>query len=586
MNVMGMDPDSSPALPPRLSVRGSALCGLLVALAAISGLVLLAGACLDSSATYDEVAYLRVAARWWRTGEQAEITRMGSPLLFWKLQQVPVLWVLDHAGRRTWVDDPIGHQRDLLPLVRLGSLWIWLTALGLAAGWSRWAYGPKAMALAAWLFALSPNLIAHGALATMELPLVATTTAMCWFFWRFLESQRRRWLWASATMGGLALSCKYTALLFPPLLAVAWWLGRRQARPRAVLAMAREAAAGMLVFVLVMLIANFVITGFARMPLSTTQGDHPSIPRLLGGAGARLAGWAYETPVPQDWVGFATQMHHQASGGPSYLWGERRTCGWWYYYLVALAVKVPLAFWLLATARLALVRGGDGNGAERSHVNLLPAVAVLYLLFTLAGSSRNYGVRYLLPLAPLAIVWVSGMAEYRAFSARAAVVAGLAGYAIAVGVIHPHELTYFNVLAGGPIGGRHVLADSNLDWGQGLKSLYRLQKDRPEFQQITLYYFGDTDPAHYGVAGQCHVINAHDEHAGVPALATVSTPYLAVSASLQFGPWGPPGFFRVLDLLEPIRLTDDTTIAVYRTAALAALLQARRSDGRTGTIAR
>ena len=67
------------------------------------------------------MAYLRVAARWWRTGNQAEITRMGSPLTFWKLQQVPVLWLLDHAGRRGWIDDPIGHQRELLPLVRLGS---------------------------------------------------------------------------------------------------------------------------------------------------------------------------------------------------------------------------------------------------------------------------------------------------------------------------------------------------------------------------------------------------------------------------------------------------------------------------------
>ena len=69
----------------------------------------------QSSATYDEVAYLRVAARWWRTGDQAEITRMGSPLTFWKLQQVPVLWLLDHLGHRDWIDDPIGHQRQLLP---------------------------------------------------------------------------------------------------------------------------------------------------------------------------------------------------------------------------------------------------------------------------------------------------------------------------------------------------------------------------------------------------------------------------------------------------------------------------------------
>ena len=73
-------------------------CGPAVVLAALVGLGLMADSLRQSSATYDEVAYLRVAARWWRTGDQDEITRMGSPLTFWKLQQVPVLWALDRIG--------------------------------------------------------------------------------------------------------------------------------------------------------------------------------------------------------------------------------------------------------------------------------------------------------------------------------------------------------------------------------------------------------------------------------------------------------------------------------------------------------
>src|SRR6478752_2871366 len=96
-------------------------CSVLVIAAAAVGLALLWGTIWESSATYDEVAYLRIAARWWRTGDQSQITRMGSPLLFWKLQQVPVLWLLDRLGRGGLVDDPIGHQAELLPLVRLWS---------------------------------------------------------------------------------------------------------------------------------------------------------------------------------------------------------------------------------------------------------------------------------------------------------------------------------------------------------------------------------------------------------------------------------------------------------------------------------
>ena len=178
-------------------------------------------------------------------------------------------------------------------------------------------------------------------------------------------------------------------------------------------------------------------------------------------------------------------------------------------------------------------------------------------------------MRYLLPLAPLAIVWVSDLAEARRpLWPRVATALGLAGLVAAVAASHPYELTYFNILAGGPEGGRHILADSNLDWGQGLETLARLQREQPRFRDITLYYFGDTDPAHYGVAGRCYVINAVDDHSHLPGLDRVETRYVAVSASLQFGPWGPAGFFQDLDCLEPVRLTDDTTIAIYRTADL------------------
>src|SRR5436305_1382307 len=142
----------------------------LVLLAALTGLVLMADSLGRSSATYDEVMYLEVAARWWRTGDQARITRAGSPLTFWKLQQVPMLWALDRLGYGSWIDDPGRYEATLLPLARATALWVWLVALALVASWSRRLYGPRAMVLAAWWFALSPNLLAHGALITMETP--------------------------------------------------------------------------------------------------------------------------------------------------------------------------------------------------------------------------------------------------------------------------------------------------------------------------------------------------------------------------------------------------------------------------------
>jgi hypothetical protein len=201
---------------------------------------------------------------------------------------------------------------------------------------------------------------------------------------------------------------------------------------------------------------------------------------------------------------------------------------------------------------------------------MLPFTILVFLAVASLGSTRNYGIRYLLPLAPLAIVWVSALAEAGPWWRWLACV-GLLGQALAVASIHPHELSYFNELAGGPTGGRSILADSNLDWGQGAIALARLQSERRDLRDLTLYYFGDTNPAHYGVVGRCYVIDASDRHPGLPTEFRAETPYVAVSASLQFGPWGQPGYFRSLDHVEPVALLPDCSIAIYRAADVVGL---------------
>ena len=385
------------------------------------------------------------------------------------------------------------------------------------------------------------------------------------------------------------------------------------------------AGLGMVGFVAVMLATDWVVTGLAMIRPSSRTGSHPSAPGL---------GWFLEQPMPQDWVGFATQLRHQRNGGPSYLLGERRMTGWWYYYPVALAVKVPLGCWLLLLGRLVSVgaavrtssvrrprpedvRTADPTGCPRPGRDwLFPLAIAAFLAIAMFGSKRNYGVRYLLPMAPLAIVWMSALAERRGIW-RWIVGAGLIGQAIAIATIHPHELSYFNALAGGKIGGRHILADSNLDWGQGLRSFAELEK---RFPPITLFYFGDTDPTYYGVESGSYLVPATGSPRSMtahrrwqelrrvnpkvvagpitgpitatslarmfapdfdpfgrqkcresryfladefPEVPKVTTPYLALSTSLQHGPWGPDDFFRPLDGLTPVAYTDDGTIAIY-----------------------
>ncbi len=538
-----------------------------VILALMVGFALMIDSIGQSSATYDETTYLQIATRWWRTGDQSMISRMGSPVLFWKIQQAPVLWVLDRLGHGDWIDGYSAHEEQLLLWVRVGSLWIWGLALVLVAVWSRWLYGPRAMALAAWIFALSPNLLGHGSLATMETPLLVGTTGMFMLFWKFLQTGDRRFFWATAAMGGLAWSLKYTTVLVPPMLAVVWWLDRWRKGEREILRLTRSVTLKMVAFLAVMGGANLLLTQFAMLPLSQSRGNHPGMESLIP---PRFRPWVaslIEVPVPQEIVGFANQMLMQRNGGPSYLMGERRNTGWWYYYFVAMGVKVPLAFWAFVVGRMALGRRLTSAG----HETMLLMIMAMFLTITALASSRNFGVRYLFPIAPVAIVWVSGLAESVRISslgmrrlAAAFAVVGILGQATAIVSIHPYELSYFNQLAGGPVGGRRILSDSNLDWGQGLKPLAQLQKSHPEFQKLTLYYFGNTDPRSYGVVGVCHWLTADSIPSSMPSTLSSSTPYVAVSTSLEWGPWGPETYFRGLRGKKPVQMTADYTIAIYR----------------------
>ncbi len=573
---------------------------LVVACAGAVGIALMAQAATVSSATYDETAYLRIAAEWWRTGRSSEMTRMGSPVTFFKLQSAPAFFVLDRIGLGGLIDRPVVDQASLLPIVRLASLWIWLVAFLLTACWSRRMYGPRAMAFAASLFALSPNLLAHGSLMTMEMPLIAATAGLFFLFWKFLQNRRSAFLIASAVVAGLAFSCKFTAVVYPPILGLIWIVDRWRSGERRIATVMRTVGLGMLAYVAIMMAADWAVTGLSVLSLSGRTGYHPSAPGL---------GWLLEVPIPQDWAGFAIQLRHQRNGGPSYLLGERRMTGWWYYYPVALAVKMPLACWLLIAARGATglrgVRHADlfdssppqeeVRMADSTRAWILPLAIAAFLAIAMFASKRNYGVRYLLPMAPLAIVWVSALAERRGIW-RWIVAGGLIGQAAAVAAIHPHELSYFNILAGGKIGGRRVLADSNLDWGQGLRSLRRLQE---RYRPLTLFYFGDVEPHRYEIQGEWRLITAVDETGTAVFRRVVDefeqiqrkssnrsldytpvchaffrpgyldgelssrTRYVAVSASLQHGPWGPPGYFRALDSLKPVAYTDDGTIAIY-----------------------
>ncbi len=461
------------------------------------------------SVTVDEVAHLPQGLLYWSSGHTGA---GGTPPLAAALAALPlhasgVRLAVDEvedpnrvwAVARTWTRS----QGDALPELVARARWLPLAALAalLAAtfGYARSLHGSAGGLLALALAAFSPNLLAHGRLATPDVFFALGVVASLWSLDALL---RRPSATRAAVLGaavGFANLCKFSGLLLNALLpalvlGVAVVQRVRRADRDDPFDRVAGATAGWLAGGLILSLA-VVQAGYLGVSLPALGGlELASGP--MRAVQALLPGW-----LPSPWpaaflLGLDAQLAE--SGYPAYLLGEVRTSGFAHYYLVALAVKVPLATWLV----WGLAAWGR-PGPSRREVLPLAAAAAALLFFSLAGH-KNIGLRYLLFVLPLLAVWagrIASPARGDAPGARRLRVVAVAALAVQAAVAlwsWPNYLPYFNALAGGPSGGHRVLLDSNLDWGQDLIAL-REYMAREGIESVDLAYFGRVDPAAYGI---------------------------------------------------------------------------------------
>ncbi len=199
-----------------------------------------------------------------------------------------------------------------------------------------------------------------------------------------------------------------------------------------------------------------------------------------------------------------------------YLNGERSRTGWYHYFLVLLPLKLPLG--LLVAAALGVMsiavrqrkpvsfvltsplEGEVKTSAPRAAFLLIPPL----VFFALASYSRvNLGVRVVLPVLPFLYIVAAGLACAGCcrVAGRAMLGVCLAWAAVSATRADPHPIAYFNELVAGPRGGIRYVADSNVDWGQGLP-LLKQYLDANGIGAVYLSYFGTDRPEAHGIRFQ------------------------------------------------------------------------------------
>jgi hypothetical protein len=374
-----------------------------------------------------------------------------------------------------------------IPLSLLGGFICWK--------WSRDLYGPWPACLAATLWCSSPMILGHGHLMTPDVGGASVGIAACYFFWRWHTHPTLQAACAAGGFLGLAQLAKFTVLLYLFALPVCWLVARfsdKSGKHRG------KIGSECLHLLIILIIAIAVINiGYGFDGTFSRLDSYSFVSRLFSGqSDAEMDGNRFRSsilggipvPLPEWYVrGIDLQQVDFERSNVSYLNGEWRTGGWWYYYLLGLAMKETVGY--LALLAIAIVFSVVNRQYFFNEIFLIiPCLAVLLVVSSKTG--MNHHLRYVMPALPFAYIFASktaiipGLAgprlarsgERMAWAAQSAITGFIVLLcALSVGsslYCFPQNIAYFNELAGGPENGYLHMDNSNVEWGQ---DLFRIQ---------------------------------------------------------------------------------------------------------------
>jgi hypothetical protein len=517
---------------------------------------------IDQTPTLDEVAHLPAGESYLETGSFAMYRHSppGARLLA-GIASWPDRLMLDfEGGWRT--DQPANHWRFAFETIekhasseasqkRYLQAFTWarhatlgwsLLAMLVLFVWGRSWQGSTCGMIAASLWAICPNIIAHASLVTTDMPATSAGLLALFFFARWTTMPSMARCISAGCMLGIAQWMKHSSLWLYLILLV-WVLllvmENRPGRGRNLFG-----ATGIVVVSVLVLNVGYLFEGtFTRLGEFRFLSESLTRPLEAGEVNPDVAhtnnltyrdvyarrinrfrgSWLADllVPLPMNYVaGFDEQKFEAEGKYPMYLRGQfseplpamtgpkgandnavptvpaaRR--GWWYYYIYALAVKVPIGTWLLVGSGLilAFVHSKRGVVLVWSIFALVPIFAMSFL------TDINLGLRYVLGSLPFFFL-VAGTVTTAGRVGWSLVAMALGWNVIALASIHPHELSYFNEIVGGPAWGRFHLIDSNLDWGQDWRRLARWLEKHPDWsKEISMAYAGSVPGEFEGIAG-------------------------------------------------------------------------------------
>jgi uncharacterized membrane protein len=450
----------------------------------------------SNSATVDELVHVESGYRYWQCGdygvspENPPLAKLVAafPVRHWKLggfagpcgSQVTPSRGPDYVVAVGWLMSPNGPT--LLWEARAAMVLFPLALLAVTFFSARSFFGFRAAAVAAILLVFEPTLIAHGSLATIDVAFATCVLAAIWAAYEFaIKPTAPRVVFLGIAMG-LALDSKFLALSVPWLALIVILLP--ELTGKFALRGLLSRLAGWVGACLISWAVIWAVYGFryAAMPHATKASY--DFTQIFASADLAKSFWpkftwflANHHLLPEAYIaGLATLKSFDAS--PAYLFGNAYPEGLWYYYPVALLIKLTIPVLVLA-----FIAVTSRQLWQRHRLTMLTLViSALACLVPVMAGQVNMGVRHVLPIFPVLIVLAAAGCTtlLGASRVRTAIATALIAFHV-LSSLHsaPQQLSYANELAGGPTHLYKYLDDSNLDWGQSDDAIDKYVRSHP-----------------------------------------------------------------------------------------------------------
>ena len=446
--------------------------------------------------------------------------------------------------------------------------------------------------IALGLFSLEPVILANSALVTTDIPLTCVFFAAVYAFYRYIRRPSLLRLALCAAVTAIGVVTKHSGLLIIPILFLLglaeFFIVSRQGSsyiPMHSRERVRRLAQGALAFAAIILVSYVVLWAFYGFRYAARPGDLQITPSLA----AYSAGLTH--PLQRSLIDFAARHHLfpeaylfgwvdilSISGNrPTFLFGHVNGAGVWYFFPGVFFIKTSLTLMIL----LLLLPFARIRGHRREFLFLMLPVG-FYMLVAIF-SMLNMGSRHLLPIYPFCIVLAGAAAASfatRSNVTRVAVAALLLLSVVSSLHAFPNFLAYSNELVGGPSNTHRVIADSDADWGQGLKWTKAYLDKHPASDCWFDFYNPFLNPTYYGI--QCKPLTSGFGHvigigpASVPS--RINGTILISGTDLAGAWWGPDSMnpYRVLGDRRPDAVIENI-IFVYHGSFDVPLLAAQTS---------